>query len=169
LPDKLTAPEFAHHEHARELLEAERWPDGPVCTFCGSLGTAYRLKPRPEARTHARKGVWKCGACRKQFTVTMGTIFADSHIPLNKWLLAIHTMCGVEKSVSARELQELLGIGYRAAWYLARRIRLGKKQEPFIVFRDAVRDLLHAKPERKALKGRKPKAWRPQVRSKTGN
>ncbi|MDP8982375.1 MAG: hypothetical protein M3O35_17490, partial [Acidobacteriota bacterium] len=62
-----------------------------------------------------------------------------------------------------------LGIGYRAAWYLARRIRLGKKLEPFIVFRDAVRDLLQAKPERKALKGRKPKDWRPQVRSKTGN
>ncbi|MDP8980608.1 MAG: transposase [Acidobacteriota bacterium] len=157
----LSAPEFASHDVARELLEAERWPDGPVCPCCGSRGAAYHLKPRPGARTHVRQGVWKCRVCRKQFTVTVGTILADSHIPLNKWLLAIHRMCADENGVSARELQQMLGIGYRAAWFLARRIRTGIRAEPLMLFREAVRDLLQAKPEKDASKTRKPKTGKP--------
>ena len=160
----LFAPEFTGPDKARDVLEAERWPDGPVCTHCG-LGAAYKLEPRPGAKTHARKGVWKCAGCRKQFTVTIGTIFEDSHIPLNKWLLAIDLMCASEQAISARQLQGMLGIGYRAACFLAHRIRYGMKQEPLaskverrdmsrlslhpLQFREAIRDLLQVKPEKK--------------------
>jgi transposase-like protein len=126
----ILAPEFTDADKAREVLEAERWPDGPICPHCGIIGEAYKLEPKEGARTHARKGVYKCAACREQFTVTVGTIFEDSHIPLNKWLLAIHLLCASKKRMSAHQLHRMLGIGYRAAWFMAHRIRHGMKQEP---------------------------------------
>src|SRR5947199_9894185 len=84
---------------AREFLEAMRWPNGPVCPHCKST-IAYRLVPRVESKCPVRKGVLKCKACRKQFTVTVGTIFEASHIPLSKWLLAIHLLCSSKKGMS---------------------------------------------------------------------
>src|SRR6266849_9523709 len=102
---------FADAQAAAEYLESIRWPDGPVCPHCGeSERKAYRLNVKGTKRR-----LWKCAACRKQFTVMVGTIFEDSHIPLNKWLLAIHLMCASEKGINARQLQGQLGIGYRAA------------------------------------------------------
>lgn len=126
----ILAPEFTDPDKAREVLEAERWPDGPVCPHCGIIGEAYKLEPKEGAKTHVRKGVYKCAACREQFTVTVDTIFEDSHIPLNKWLLAIHLLCSSKKGMSAHQLHRMLGIGYRAAWFMAHRIRHAMSQEP---------------------------------------
>ena len=85
------AQHFSSEDAAREFMEKLRWPDGPVCPKCGEVNNAYRLEPKPSKKgTQVRKGVWKCAGCREQFTVTVRTIFEDSHIPLNKWLLAYH-------------------------------------------------------------------------------
>jgi transposase-like protein len=86
------AQHFSDEEKAREYIEKLRWPDGPVCPHCGEINNAYRLTPQDSKKgKHVRPGVWKCGGCREQFTVTVGTIFEDSHIPLSKWLLAYIT------------------------------------------------------------------------------
>jgi len=111
-----------------------RWPEGVICPKCGLLGEAYKLTPKPKTFEEIkaskkrirkpRKGLWKCAGCRKQFTVTVGTIFEDSHIPLNKWLLAIHLMCASKKGVSAHQLMRMLDIKqYKSAWFMAHRIR----------------------------------------------
>jgi transposase-like protein len=125
------AQHFSDEDKAREFLEKLRWPDGPVCTHCGEVGTAYRLEPKKSKKdTHVRKGVWKCSGCRKQFTVTVGTIFADSHIPLSKWLLAYHLLCASKKGMSAHQLHRMLKVTYRSAWFMAHRIRYTMSQEP---------------------------------------
>jgi transposase-like protein len=129
----IIAPHFSDPEKAREFLEAQRWPDGPECPHCGVIGEAYRLTTDLEnkkAKTHARKGVWKCGACREQFTVTVGTIMEDSHIPLNKWLFAFHLLCASKKGMSAHQLHRMLGVTYKSAWFMAHRIRYAMTQEP---------------------------------------
>ena len=88
------------------------------------MNEAFRIKA-------GRKGVWNCNGCRKQFTVTIGSIFEDSHIPLHKWLLAIHLMGSSKKGISAHQLMRNLDIGsYRSAWFMAHRIRWALTQEP---------------------------------------
>lgn len=125
------AQHFSDEDKAREFLEALRWPDGPVCPKCGEVNNAYRLEPKPSKKdTHVRKGVWKCGGCREQFTVTVGTIFEDSHIPLSKWLLAYHLLCASKKGMSAHQLHRMLKVTYRSAWFMAHRIRYTMSQEP---------------------------------------
>lgn len=128
----ILAPHFTDEEKAREYLEAQRWPDGPVCPHCGLVGQAYKLTPKAESKkgTHVRKGVWKCAGCRKEFTVTVGTIFEDSHIPLHKWLFAYHLLCASKKGMSAHQLHRMLGVTYRSAWFMAHRIRYTMSQEP---------------------------------------
>lgn len=126
----LLAPHFTDNEKAREFLEAKRWPNGPVCPHCHAEGHAYKLQPKPGAKTHARPGVWKCGNCREQFTVTVGTIFEDSKIPLNKWLMAIHLLCASKKGMSAHQLHRMLGVTYKSAWFMAHRLRYAMSQEP---------------------------------------
>src|SRR5438270_936060 len=123
---------FSDAEKAREHFEKLRWPDGPVCPHCGELNNAYRLEPKESKKdTHVRKGVWKCAGCREQFTVTVGSIFEDSHIPLHKWLLAIHLMCSSKKGISALQLQRNLELGsYRTAWFMCHRIRWAMTQGP---------------------------------------
>jgi hypothetical protein len=76
--------------------------------------------------------VWKCGGCREQFTVTVGTIFEDSHIPLSKWLLAYHLLCASKKGMSAHQLHRMLKVTYRSAWFMAHRIRYTMSQEPLL-------------------------------------
>jgi len=120
---------FGSEEKARELIERLRWPDGPVCPHCGSM-KAYRLEGKGESTSPARKGLLKCGACRKQFTVTVGTIFEDSHIPLNKWLMSIYLICSSKKGISANQLHRMLGITYKTAWFMAHRIRFAMSQQP---------------------------------------
>jgi transposase-like protein len=117
-------------EAARAFLEAQRWPEGPICPFCGLIGEAYHLKAKPESKNPVRPGVWKCAGCRKQFTVTVGTIFEDSHIPLNTWLMAIHLMCASKKGMSAHQLHRMLGITYKSAWFMAHRIRYALTHSP---------------------------------------
>jgi transposase-like protein len=122
-------PYFADEDKARELIEKMRWPNGPVCPKCKATG-AYKLTPKSDSKTAVRKGVYKCKACRKLFTVTVGTIFERSHIPLNQWLHAISLMCSSKKGMSAHQLHRTLGIKYQSAWFLAHRIRYAMAQEP---------------------------------------
>jgi transposase-like protein len=140
------AEQFSTPDAARQFLEAQRWPDGPICPHCGIEGEAYKLTPKAkepveiEYQTKAelkakrirkpRQGLWKCAGCRKQFTVTVGTIFEDSHIPLNKWLLAVHLLCASKKGMSAHQLHRMLGVTYKSAWFMAHRIRFAMTQEP---------------------------------------
>lgn len=127
---QILEPHFSNKEKAREYLEKQRWPEGVICPHCGVIGEAYRLEAKPNGKTHVRKGVWKCKGCREQFTVTVGTIFEDSHIPLNKWLFAIHLLCASKKGMSAHQLHRMLGITYKSAWFMAHRIRYAMAQEP---------------------------------------
>lgn len=119
------AKHFSDEDSAREFLESLRWPDGPVCPHCGLIGKAYKLKGKS-----TRPGLYKCGGCRKPFTVTVGTIFEDSHIPLSKWLLAYHLLCASKKGMSAHQLHRMLKVNYRSAWFMAHRIRYTMSQEP---------------------------------------
>jgi transposase-like protein len=117
------AKQYSDEDKARELLESILWPDGPVCPHCKNHKekAIYRLQPKEGSKT--RKGVCKCGACRKQFTVTVGTVFEDSHISITKWMMALFIMCSSKKAVSAHQLHRMLGITYKTAWFMAHRIR----------------------------------------------
>lgn len=114
----LTNPIFTDESKAREHLEALRWPDGPFCPHCGEAENVVRL----EGQAH-RPGLLQCRSCRKQFSVTVGTLFERSHIPLNKWLLAFHLMASSKKGMSAHQLHRMLGVTYKTAWFMAHRIR----------------------------------------------
>jgi len=121
---------LSDNDKARELLESVRWPNGTACPHCGSI-KAYRLEPKPDSKRPGRKGLWKCGDCRKQFTVTVGTIFEGSHIPLNKWVIAIYIICASKKGVSALQLQRMMKpLTYKSAWFMCHRIRHAMTQEP---------------------------------------
>lgn len=124
------AQQFSDEDKAREYLEQQRWPEGAICPHCGVIGEAYRLTAKPGSKTPVRKGVWKCGGCREQFTVTVGTIFEGSHIKLHKWLLAVHLLCSSKKGMSAHQLHRMLGVTYKSAWFMAHRIRYAMSQEP---------------------------------------
>jgi transposase-like protein len=126
----LLKPHFQDADKAREYLESKRWPDGPVCPHCGIIGEATRLAFEEGTKTHRRAGLLNCRACNKQFSVTVGTVFEDSHIPLNKWLLAFHLLCASKKGMSAHQLHRMLGITYKSAWFMAHRIRYAMTQEP---------------------------------------
>ena len=104
-----------------------RWPNGAACPKCGG-SDPYKLTPKAGSKT--RKGVYKCRACRKQFTVTVGTVFEGSHIPISKWLLAIHLLCASKKGMSAHQLHRMLGVTYKSAWFMAHRLRYAMSQEP---------------------------------------
>src|SRR6266852_6521192 len=136
------AEQFHSPDSAREYLERLRWPEGPICPHCGVEGEAYKLTPKaiepvtePQSPVELqkrvrkpRRGLWKCAGCRKQFTVTVGTIFEDSHVPLNKWLLAFHLVCASKKGMSAHQLHRMLGVTYKSAWFMAHRIRYAMAQ-----------------------------------------
>lgn len=121
---------FNGENQARAFLETLRWPEGVVCPHCEEKDSAYRLKAKSKGETHARNGLWKCSACNKQFTVTVGTIFEDSHIPLSKWLLAYYLLCSSKKGMSAHQLHRMLGVTYKSAWFMAHRIRYTMRAEP---------------------------------------
>jgi transposase-like protein len=116
-------------EEAREMLEALRWPDGAVCPHCGNK-EAYKLTAKADSKKAVRNGVYKCKACRKQYTVTVGTIFEGGHIKLTNWLMAIYLMCSSKKGMSAHQLHRTLGVTYKTAWFMAHRIRYAMTQEP---------------------------------------
>ena len=112
-------------DECREYLEAQRWPDGPVCPKCGA-DDPYRIERRSRTKNRVTK-LYRCKKCRKDYTATVGTIFEDSKIPLNKWFAAIFLMCSSKKGMSAHQLHRQLEIGYRAAWFMCHRIREAMK------------------------------------------
>lgn len=114
----LNAPHFQDANKAREYLENLRWPNGPVCPHCGSINEHYQLKGKS-----TRPGLWKCKDCRKQFSVTVGTVFERSKIPLNIWLQATFLLCSSKKGMSAHQIHRMLGITYKTAWFMCHRIR----------------------------------------------
>ncbi|MBO9419730.1 IS1595 family transposase [Labrenzia sp. R4_2] len=117
--------EAAAFEHVEEML----WPNGPHCPHCGNAGKIYELKgvrSKPSKKNPEgveRYGLKKCAECRKQFTVRIGTIFEESHIPLHKWLQAIYLMCSSKKGISSNQLARVLEITVKSAWFLSHRIR----------------------------------------------
>lgn len=115
---------FSTEESAREYFEKLRWPSGAVCPHCGNSDAAriYKVTPNPEKKIRA--GLYKCADCIQGFTVTVGTVMEDSHLPLNKWLIAFYMMCASKTPVSALQLQRQLEIGsYRSALFMCQRIR----------------------------------------------
>ena len=115
---------FASDDKARSHLETLRWPRGPVCPHCGGTEKITRL----EGNSH-RPGLHQCNDCREHFTVTVGTLFERSHIPLHKWLFAFHLMTSSKKGISAHQLNRMLGITYKSAWFMAHRIREAMKPD----------------------------------------
>lgn len=109
-------PEFTNEEAAIAHLEKSRWADGVVCPHCGSV-SATRMAGKTQA------GYFQCNDCRDKFTCRTGTVLERSHIPVHKWLLAIHLMASSKKGMSAHQLHRMLGITYKSAWFLAHRIR----------------------------------------------
>jgi len=121
-----TAPHFQSPELAREWLESQRWPDGPVCSHCGTINHSYRNKAKP--------GYFRCAEkeCRKDFTVTTGTLMERSHIALNKWLMAFYLMASSKKGISAHQLHRALNVDYKSAWFMCHRIREAMRDGGFI-------------------------------------
>ena len=120
--NNLSSPHFHEVDKAREYLEAARWPDGPVCPHCGNTEKVYQLKGEK-----VRAGVYKCASCRKQFTVTVNTLFQGSHVALNKWLMAVSLLCSSKKGISSHQLHRMLGVTYKTAWFMTHRIREAMK------------------------------------------
>ena len=118
----LNKPEFQDADKAREHLEAIRWPNGPVCPHCGGIERNSKL----EGASH-RPGLYFCGDCRSQFTVTVGTVFERSKIPLNKWVMATHLLCASKKGMSSKQIERMLGVTYKTAWFITHRIREAMK------------------------------------------
>ena len=126
------APRFADETAARLHLEALHWPEGPFCPHCGSVN-AKRLPPQRGRKTKAspegvvRYGVVQCNDCRQQYTVTVGTVFESSKVPLNKWLLVNHLLCSSKKGISAHQIARMIGVTYKTAWFMVHRIREAMK------------------------------------------
>jgi transposase-like protein len=111
-------PIFQDETLAREWLETELWPDGPVCPHCGVLNEATKIKGET-----ARAGLYMCNACRCQFTVTVGTLMERSKIPLHKWLYATYLLMSSKKGMSTHQLRRTLGVSLKSTWFLMHRIR----------------------------------------------
>ncbi len=109
---------------ARKHLEGLLWPDGPLCPHCGVMAEATKLKGKS-----TRPGVYWCNACEKPFSVTVGTVFERSHIPLNKWLYAASLLASSKKGISAHQMHRMLGVTYKSAWFMMHRFREAMKQD----------------------------------------
>ncbi len=116
MSNAFAAAHFQSHELAREWLERTRWPEGPICSHCGTVNHAYKTK---------KPGWYRCAekVCRKDFTVTTGTVMERSHIELHKWLMGFYLMSASKKGVSAHQLHRALGLDYKSAWFMCHRIR----------------------------------------------
>ncbi|MGH8717852.1 MAG: IS1595 family transposase [Burkholderiales bacterium] len=119
----INQPHFQDADKAREYLERTRWPHGPVCPHCGSVSKDhYALN----GSAH-RPGVYKCKDCRKQFTVTVGTVLERSKIPLHQWMQAVYLICSSKKGCSSHQLQRTLHVQYKTAWFMSHRLREAMK------------------------------------------
>jgi transposase-like protein len=122
----LNHPVFTDADKARQYLEASRWPTGPVCPHCGNTDQAKITAMQGKAH---RPGLYNCKECREQFSVTVGTVFEDSKLPLNNWMLATYLMTSSKKGMSAHQLHRMLGVTYKTAWFMAHRIREAMKED----------------------------------------
>jgi transposase-like protein len=122
----LTNAIYQDANKAREHLEKIQWPEGPVCPHCGNCDQDRVTKLEGKS---TRAGVYKCNECRKPFSVTVGTVFERSKVPLNKWVLATHLMAASKKGMSAHQLHRMLGVTYKTAWFMAHRIREAMKED----------------------------------------
>ena len=110
---------FTDAKKARSWLEALVWAGGRSCGYCGTLEASSPIK--------GRDGYYQCKACRKQFTVMVGTVFERSHIPLNKWLQAAFILAASKKGMSAHQMSRMLGITYKSTWFMCHRLRAAMK------------------------------------------
>jgi transposase-like protein len=126
------ASEYSNEDKARTMLESLLWPNGPVCPHCKNHKekAIYVLKSKATSKSPGRKGLHKCGACRKQFTVLVNTIFSDSHIPISKWLMCLFILSSSKKGISAHQIHRMLGVSYKAAWFMCHRIRFAMGKGP---------------------------------------
>ncbi|TRC98271.1 IS1595 family transposase [Mesorhizobium sp. WSM4306] len=124
----LQNPIFTDEDKAREALEAVRWPNGPYCPHCGNANPDKIALIEGKKHSH-RPGLRYCNECKGQFTVTVGTVFERSKIPLSKWWLATHLLGASKKGMSAHQLQRMLGVTYKTAWFMAHRIREAMKED----------------------------------------
>src|SRR5947208_6669985 len=99
-------------------VEARLWPEGPVCPHCGGVDRISKMKGKA-----TRAGLYKCYQCRKQFTVKVGTVFEDSHVPMRLWLQAVYLLCSSKKGISSNQLHRTLGVTLKTAWFMSHRIR----------------------------------------------
>jgi len=117
---------YGTEEKCIKHLEAIRWPEGLKCIRCDS---ARVMNFTAKGKTDKERNLYECVDCRYQYSVTTGTIFHDTHLPLTKWFLGIYLICSAKKGISAKELQRQLSTSYKTAWYMAHRIRLAMQQD----------------------------------------
>jgi transposase-like protein len=114
----LTNPIFTDKEAARLHLERIRWPNGAYCPHCGESENVKLLK----GKSH-RPGLYKCYSCKGHFSVTVGTVFERSRVPINKWILTSHLMAASKKGISAHQIHRTVGVTYKTAWFMLHRLR----------------------------------------------
>jgi transposase-like protein len=115
-------PIFQDETKAREALEAVRWPEGPICPHCGNSDPEKIAKVEGVKQSH-RPGLHYCNECKGQFTVTVGTVFERSKVPLTKWWMAAHMFNSGKNGTSAHEIHRTLGVTYKTAWFMMHRLR----------------------------------------------
>jgi len=118
-----------NEEKARAYLESILWPNGPVCPHCKGTDV-YLMKPKATSTKPGRKGLRRCRSCKRQFTVTVGTVFESSHIPKHKWLMAVHFLTASKKGFNAHQLHRMVGVTYKTAWFMCHRLRYAMGHEP---------------------------------------
>ena len=116
----LSAAYFHDEAEAYKELEATLWPHGPACPRCGGMDRITTVKG-------GRIGLYRCGPCKRQFTVKVGTVFESSHVALNLWLQAVYLMCSSKKGISSHQLMRILDVQYKTAWFMTHRIREAMK------------------------------------------
>jgi transposase-like protein len=127
------AREYSNEDAARVKFEEMRWGKGCVnvtCPKCGVVGQPNSYRVKRGAGSSTRDGLWRCRSCKQQFTVTKGTVFEDTHVPLSKWLLALHLLAASKKGMSAHQIHRMLGVRYQTAWFMMHRLRYAMSVEP---------------------------------------
>ncbi len=117
-------PRFKDAEAARAYLEALRWPKGAICPHCGGADRQAKITGKS-----ARAGLYECGHCHQQYTVTVGTVFERSKIALHKWLMAATLLAASKKGMSSHQLHRMLGVTYKTAWFMSHRLREAMKSD----------------------------------------
>lgn len=125
----LSRPEFHDEQAAYDYVEKKLWPNGPVCPKCGENERTTKMQGES-----TRIGTYKCRACRKKFTVKIGTIFESSHVKMHLWLQAIYLMCSSKKGCSSNQLHRTLGVTLKTAWFMSHRIREAMSDDALTTF-----------------------------------